>query len=110
MYQTSHLTFGRSLSNLKAIVSVKSVYSLAFALLLASGMLVVFPPTSTLAATCSATCAGGQTITVTGASSCSCIDYSGCAWTIDGHNWSSNCATTVGYDDPMPIPEEGPVN
>ena len=44
MPQTLRLTVTRSLSNLKALASVKSVYTLALVLLLATGTLVAFPP------------------------------------------------------------------
>ena len=91
MNQTSRFNLRRSLSSLKASAAVKSVYALAFALLLAGALLVAFPPTTTKASTCSATCGQGETISVTG-SSCSCTDNTGCSWTgNDGKNYSSSC-------------------
>jgi hypothetical protein len=93
MYQALRITWGRSLSRLKAIASVKSVYTLAFALLLASGILLAFPPPSALAANCSASCAGGSSISVTNATSCSCTDNAGCTWTTGGSNYASSCAS-----------------
>lgn len=93
MNQSSRFTFRPKLSSLKAKGLVKSAYTLAFALLLASGILVALPPTSTLAAACSANCGQGETISIAGASTCSCTDNSGCTWTINGHNYSSSCGT-----------------
>ena len=84
-------TFVRTRSTLKALTSVKSIYTLAFALLLATGTLVALPPTNTLAADCSANCNQGEKITITGASSCSCEDNKGCAWTFAGKNYSATC-------------------
>jgi hypothetical protein len=78
-------------STLKALTSVKSVYTLAFALLLATGTLVALPPTKTLAADCSANCNQGEKITITGATSCSCEDNKGCTWTFAGKNYASEC-------------------
>lgn len=92
MNQKSRITLGRTVSSFKAMASVKSIYTLAFALLLASGILVAFPPTSTLAATCSSNCGQGETISVTG-TTCSCTDNSGCTWTSGGKNYSSSCGT-----------------
>lgn len=90
MNQTSRY-LGRTLSSLKATAPVKSVYALAFALLLGSALLVAFPPTTTKASTCSASCGQGETISVTG-SSCSCTDNTGCSWTAaDGKNYTSSC-------------------
>jgi hypothetical protein len=83
----------RTLSGLKAMVSMKSVYTLAFALLLASGILVAFPPASSLAANCSASCGQGETITITGATSCSCTDNQGCTWTFAGKSYAQTCGT-----------------
>jgi len=65
MPQTLRLAVTRRLSNLKAFASVKTVYTLAFALLLATGTLVVFPLSNTLAADCSANCNQGEKITIT---------------------------------------------
>ena len=93
MYQASHLTSGRTVSRLKALVSMKSVYTLAFAALLASATLVAFPTTRTLAADCSAACNGGETISIKGATTCSCTDYQGCTWTSGGTNYASSCGT-----------------
>ena len=81
----------RTKSHFKALTSVKSVYALAFALLLATGALVALPPTHTLAADCSANCNQGEKITITGATSCSCEDNKGCTWTFAGKNYSSSC-------------------
>jgi hypothetical protein len=93
MTQTSCLTSVRILSKLKALTSVKSVYTFAFALLLATGTLVAFPPTNTLAADCSANCNQGEKITITGATTCSCTDNHGCTWTFAGKNYSAMCGT-----------------
>lgn len=93
MTQTSCSTSARTRSKLKALTSVKSVYTLAFALLLATGTLVALPPTKTLAADCSANCNQGEKITITGATSCSCEDNKGCTWTFAGKNYSSSCGT-----------------
>jgi hypothetical protein len=91
MNQTSRFTLGRALSSLKATAPVKSVYALAFALLLASAVLVAFPLTTTKASTCSAACGQGETISVTG-STCSCTDNTGCTWTAaDGKHYESSC-------------------
>jgi hypothetical protein len=99
MFQALRVTRGRTLSSLKATASAKAVYTLAFALLLASGILLAVPPISTLAANCSASCAGGSSITVTDATSCSCTDNAGCTWTVGGHNYASNCAQEEYYFD-----------
>ena len=93
MTQMSRLTSSRILCKLKALTSVKSVYTFAFALLLATGTLVAIPPTNTLAADCSANCNQGEKITITGASSCSCTDNQGCTWTFAGKNYAANCGT-----------------
>lgn len=93
MYQALRVTWGRTLSGLKAMASVKLVYTLAFAALLATGILLAVPPTSTLAANCSATCAGGASIEVAGASSCSCSDGIGCTWTSGGHEFAQMCGS-----------------
>lgn len=91
MNQTSRFTLGRRLSGLKASAAVKSVYALAFALLLAGALLVAFPPTTSKASSCSADCGQGETISVKG-STCSCTDNTGCSWTgADGKNYSSSC-------------------
>ena len=84
MPQTLRLTVTRSLSNLKALAAVKSVYTLALVLLLATGTLVAFPPSNTLAADCSASCSQGEKITISGASTCSCTDNVGCTWNFGG--------------------------
>lgn len=99
MYQALRVTRGRTLSCLKAIASVKAAYTLAFALLMASGILLAFPPTGVLAASCSASCAGGSSISVTDATTCSCTDNSGCTWTVNGHNYASNCAIEPPLND-----------
>jgi len=91
MPQKLRLAVPRRLSNLKAFASVKSVYTLAFALLLITGTLVAFPPSNTLAANCTANCNQGEAITITGASTCSCTDNVGCTWTFAGKNYSSSC-------------------
>lgn len=111
MHQALRVTRGRGLSRLKAIASVKSIYALAFALLLASGILLTFPPTSALAASCSASCAGGSSISVTNATSCSCTDNAGCSWTTGGQNYASSCASPPpgGGGGEFQI-EEGPQN
>ena len=90
---TQKLRLTRSLSNLKVLASVKSLYTLAFALLLTTGALVAFPPTNTLAANCSAACGQGETITITGATTCSCTDNQGCTWTFAGKNYAQSCGT-----------------
>ena len=102
MYQALLATLGCTLSSLKAMASVKTVYTLAFAVLLASGILVTFPPTTTFAATCSSNCGQGETISVTG-TTCSCTDNSGCTWTSGGKNYSSSCGTVAVSGGPAPI-------
>ena len=93
MYQALRVTRGRTLSSLKAMASVKAVYTLAFAALLATGILLAVPPTSALAASCSATCEGGSSIEVSSATSCSCQDFIGCTWTSNGRNFAAMCGT-----------------
>jgi hypothetical protein len=83
----------RTRSKLKALTSVKSVYALAFALLVATGTLVALPPTNTFAADCSANCNQGEKITITGATRCSCEDNVGCTWTFAGKNYAAQCGT-----------------
>lgn len=94
MYQTPTLTWHRSLRFVKTLTPVKAFYAFAFALILASGVLLAFPPTTASAANCSADCGNGETITITGASTCSCTNYQGCTWTINGRNFASLCGTT----------------
>ena len=94
----NHVSRVRTQSRLKAVASVKSIYTIAFALLLTSGILVAFPPTSTLAAACSATCGQGETISIAGASSCSCTDNQGCTWTINGKNYAATCGVQPVYN------------
>jgi len=91
MPQTLRLAVTRRMPKLKAFATVKSVYTLAFALLLATGTLVAFPLSTTLAANCQANCNQGQQITITGASTCTCTDNVGCTWTFAGKNYSSAC-------------------
>jgi hypothetical protein len=93
MYLTSRITLGRSLSRIKVLASVRSLYTLAFALLLGSAALIAFPMGGTRAASCSAACNQGETINIAGAQSCSCTDNQGCNWTINGKSYSSSCGT-----------------
>ena len=59
---------------------IYSLYTIGFALVLASGALLTHPPTTALAANCTAQCQYGSNISVSG-SSCSCTDNDGCTWT-----------------------------
>ena len=69
-----------------------SLYTIGFALVLASGVLLTHPPTTALAATCDAQCQYGSAIHVSG-SSCSCTDNVGCTWTNSaGESFTQNCA------------------
>lgn len=71
---------------------IYSLYATGIALVLASGILLANPPTTVLAATCSAMCQYGSDIFVTG-TSCSCTDNVGCTWTnSQGQSFTQNCA------------------
>jgi hypothetical protein len=68
-----------------------SLYVVGFVLVLASGVLLTYPPTTAFAATCDAVCQYGSNIHVSG-SSCSCTDNVGCTWTENGQSYTQNCA------------------
>lgn len=70
------------------------LYSVGIALILSSGLLLGNPPTTVCAATCTASCEhGGSISTPVAASECSCKDNDGCTWTIGGQRFSQKCAT-----------------
>ncbi len=56
-----------------------SLYALAFALVLASGVLLAYPPIA-LAPSCDANCCDGSKVKVEGVS-CTCQDNLGCTYT-----------------------------
>lgn len=66
------------------ILTVKKLYTLALALVVVSGILLLVKPNMTLAANCSATCNHREVISIKDASSCSCMDDVGCVWRRDG--------------------------
>jgi len=80
-----------------------SVYAIGFALVLASGVLLTRPPTTVLAASCTAKCQYGSDVHVEG-STCSCTDNTGCTWTESGHSYTQECAKKNSDDV---APEEG---
>lgn len=67
---------------------MKILYALALALVLISGILIVFPPNITLAANCSAKCETGEVLSIKEASWCSCMDNVGCVWRRDGKGYA----------------------
>jgi hypothetical protein len=71
MFQTSRVLTHSALRRFKALPCVKTLYAVAFVVLLASGMLLAFPLTTTFAANCSADCGTGEVINITGAATCS---------------------------------------
>lgn len=74
---------------------IYSLYTVGFALVLASGILLSNPPT-VLAADCNAKCQYGSNIYVSGAK-CSCEDNVGCTYTnSQGESFTQKCATKNG--------------
>ena len=73
---------------------IYSLYAMALALVLASGILLSNPPT-VLAAACTANCRFGGNITVSG-TSCSCQDNIGCTFTNSQGTFTQKCATQSG--------------
>ena len=73
---------------------IYSLYAVAIALVLASGILLSIPPT-VLAAVCTAKCNYGDNITVSG-TSCSCEDNKGCTFTNSQGTFTQKCATKSG--------------
>lgn len=77
-----------------------SLYVAGLALVLASGMLLINPPTVAYACTGSASCQYGDSVSIpSGASSCSCTDNVGCTWTSGGTSYSQKCAAKGGDDE-----------
>lgn len=70
-----------------------SLYTIGFALVLASGVLLTHPPTTALAdSDCSTTCQYGSNIRVSG-TTCSCKVNVGCTWTNEkGESFTQDCA------------------
>lgn len=73
---------------------IYSLYSLGIALVLASGIILVNPP-SVFAAGCAASCQYGSSISVSG-TSCSCTDNVGCTFTNSQGTFTQNCAKKSG--------------
>lgn len=73
---------------------IYSLYTLAIALMLASGILLVNPP-SVFAATCIASCQHGSDVSVSG-TTCSCTDNVGCTFTNSEGTFTQNCAKKTG--------------
>lgn len=84
-----------------------SLYTIGFALVLTTAVLLTHPPTTALAATCDAKCQYGSDIHVSG-SSCSCTDNVGCTWTDASGSYTQKCASK--NDDEGFVLVEGPVN
>jgi hypothetical protein len=82
-----------------------SMYAIGFGLVLASAVLITFPPTA-LAATCETTCSNGEVIRVSG-ESCAC-NANGCTYT-DSNGVRKTKLCSIGNDD-LPEAEEGPMN
>ena len=84
---------------------MKILYALALALVLVSGILLVFPPEITLAANCSAKCDTGEVLSIKEASWCSCMDNVGCVWRRDGRDHAKKfsgadlCIAAVAWKD-----------
>ena len=87
---------------------IYSLYAVAFALVLAGGVILLTPPRTVYACTGSAKCANGDNVNVPiGATDCHCTDNVGCTWTKDVKTYTQKCA--VRTDDEFQ-PEEGPIN
>jgi hypothetical protein len=84
---------------------MKILYALALALVLISGILLVFPADIALAATCSAKCDTGEVLTIKEPSWCSCVDNVGCVWRRDGKDYAKKFSgaelsiTPVAWED-----------
>ncbi|HEX8129534.1 MAG TPA: hypothetical protein VF527_10565 [Pyrinomonadaceae bacterium] len=75
-----------------------SLYVLGLVLVLASGLMLAYPPTTALAAACVGSCQYGSSISVSG-DSCSCTDNVGCTYTKNGQSYKQDCAKKTGDEE-----------
>lgn len=74
---------------------IYSLYATGVALVVITGILLVYPP-SVLAATCQTTCSNGEVIKVTG-TSCTCNEV-GCTWVDSSGRTRTKVCPYNGYD------------
>jgi len=80
---------------------IYSLYTAAFALVLAGTVVLLNPPTTVYACNGSASCDFGRDVVIpTGATDCHCTDNVGCTWKgTDGKTYTQKCASKIGFEE-----------